>query len=224
MSAETLAAFKAWRATPANAEAYQRVETLWRSSGSLSGDRDIQKLTGDTLRASRPSKGRARSRLIPVLAVLAPVVVATVALTLWLPTRGLHETQVGEFRSVRLEDGTQVRLDTDTRLKVRFDGGQRRYKSKSMDSSLNGVARYYQNDELVFDGAILEGAFDGSGLCRRHGTRTGGMEDETDGIGTGRHCRPGIAQPCDATHLDTGTGSSRHGQGGSVRKSGSSRV
>lgn len=126
VSAETLAAFKAWRATAANAEAYHRVETLWRSSGSLSGDTDIQKLTGDTLRASRPSKARARSRLIPALAVLAPVVVAAVALMLWLPTRGLHETQVGEFRSVRLEDGTQVRLDTDTRLKVRFDGGRRR--------------------------------------------------------------------------------------------------
>ncbi len=53
---------------------------------------------------------------------------------------------------------------------VGFDGGQRRYKSKSMDSSLNGVARYYQNDELVFDGAILEGAFDGSGLCRFNGS------------------------------------------------------
>ena len=61
------------------------METLWRSSGSLSGDTDIQKLTGDTLRASRPSKGRARSRLIPVLAVLAPVVVATVAIVATAP-------------------------------------------------------------------------------------------------------------------------------------------
>ncbi|MCV0415713.1 MAG: FecR domain-containing protein [Brevundimonas sp.] len=127
VSAETLAAFKAWRATPANAEAYHRVETVWRSMGTLSGDQDIQDITRETLRTSRPAPRRTRSRaLVPALAVLVPVVVAAVALSLWLPARGVHETEVGELRIVRLEDGTQVRLDTDTRLKVRFEGDQRR--------------------------------------------------------------------------------------------------
>ena len=42
VSADTLQAFKTWRETPGNAEAYQKVEHLWRTTGTLSSDADIQ--------------------------------------------------------------------------------------------------------------------------------------------------------------------------------------
>ncbi|WP_201463321.1 FecR family protein [Brevundimonas aurantiaca] len=130
VSADTLHAFKTWRETAGNAEAYHRVERLWRSTGSLSSDGDIQNLTQATLRTSRSGTKRAwPRRFFPAVAVLVPVAaVAAVALALvlWLPSRGLYETEIGGQRVVALDDGTQVRLDTDTRIRVRFASGERR--------------------------------------------------------------------------------------------------
>jgi ferric-dicitrate binding protein FerR (iron transport regulator) len=52
VSAATLEAFKDWRRTPANAEAWRRVENLMRGARVLSSDPDIQALTRNTLRSS----------------------------------------------------------------------------------------------------------------------------------------------------------------------------
>jgi len=127
VSAATLQAFAAWRRTPANAEAYRRVETLWRTTGSLSADPQIQALTQGALRRSRPRLTHIWSRRLgPAAVVLVPVIVAVVALCLWLPTREVYSTEVGDQRVVRLDDGSRVQLNTDTRLRVRFDDGERR--------------------------------------------------------------------------------------------------
>lgn len=127
VSADTLHAFKTWRETAGNAEAYHKVERLWRSTGSLSSDGDIQNLTQATLRTSRPRTKRAwPRRLLPAAVVLVPVAAVALALVFWLPTRGLYETEVGGQRVVALDDGTRVRLDTNTRIRVRFASGERR--------------------------------------------------------------------------------------------------
>lgn len=126
VSAAMLHAFAVWRRIPANAEAYHRVETLWRTTGSLSSDPEIQALAQGTLRRSRPRLTQIWSRrLIPAAVVLAPVLVAAVALLLWLPGRDVYSTDIGGRRTVQLEDGSQVQLDTDTRLKVRFSDARR---------------------------------------------------------------------------------------------------
>lgn len=127
VSASTLSDFRAWRASPANADAYQRLETLWRTTGSLSSDADIQALTRETLEASRKKSVTSRPRALWTAgAVVVTVVAATIALTVWLPSRGVYETAVGEQTSVRLDDGTQVHLDTATRLRVRYQKAERR--------------------------------------------------------------------------------------------------
>lgn len=126
VSAATLSEFRAWRSSPDNADAYQRLETLWRSSGALAGDPDIQTLTRDTLKASRPrNAGSRRPLLLPVVAAATILAVAAGAAAVWLPSRGLHSTAVGEQEVVRLADGSEVRLDTDTRIRVRFAGSER---------------------------------------------------------------------------------------------------
>lgn len=127
VSAATLQAFAAWRRTPANAEAYHRVETLWRKTGSLSSDPEIQALTQGTLRRTRPRLSHIWARrLAPVAMVLVPVLVAVLVIGLWLPSRDVYSTDVGGRRMVQLDDGSQVQLDTDTRLKVRFGEAGRR--------------------------------------------------------------------------------------------------
>lgn len=127
VSADTLQAFKAWRETPGNAEAYQKVEHLWRTTGTLSADAEIQELTRTALQTSRPGLKRGwPRRSMPAAAVLATAVIAALVLALWLPSRGLYATEVGGQRVVALDDGTQVRLDTDSRIRVRFARGERR--------------------------------------------------------------------------------------------------
>lgn len=127
VSAATLQAFAAWRRTPANAEAYHRVETLWRATGTLSSDPEIQALTQGTLRRTRPRLTHIWSRgLAPAALVLIPLLVAVLVLGLWLPSRDVYSTDVGGRRMVQLDDGSQVQLDTDTRLKVRYGQAGRR--------------------------------------------------------------------------------------------------
>ncbi|WP_245777252.1 FecR family protein [Brevundimonas viscosa] len=55
-----------------------------------------------------------------------PAVVAALALALWLPSRNTYATEVGGQRLVRLDDGSRIQLDTDTRVKVRFGEAERR--------------------------------------------------------------------------------------------------
>lgn len=127
VSADTLQAFKTWRETPGNAEAYQKVEHLWRTTGKLSSDADIQDLTRTALQTSRTGLQRGwPRRFMPAAAGLATAVIAALVLVFWLPSRGLYATEVGGQRVVALDDGTQVRLDTDTRIRVRFARGERR--------------------------------------------------------------------------------------------------
>lgn len=137
VSADTLQAFRRWRETPGATDAYRRVEALWRTAGTLSTDEDIQALTRQTLRrsAARPPRrglrrllptGRFPAGLVPAAAVLVPALAAAAALLLWLPVRGLHQTGVGDQETVVLDDGSRIRLDTDTRLRVRYAPGERR--------------------------------------------------------------------------------------------------
>lgn len=127
VTAATLADFKAWRASAANAEAYYRLETLWRTTGSLSGDADIQALTRDTLKASRPRASRSgKGTVLPAILAATAVAVAAVGLFVWLPSRGVYSTTIGGRDVVQLADGSRITLDTDTRLRVRFEASERR--------------------------------------------------------------------------------------------------
>ncbi len=127
VSADTLQAFKAWRQIAGNAEAYAKVERVWRNAACLSSDADVRALTQATLQTSkaRPRRGSSR-RLVPAAAVLATAVAIAVGLFFWLPARGVYATDIGGGRVVSLDDGTRVQLDTDTRIKVRFLDNERR--------------------------------------------------------------------------------------------------
>lgn len=125
VSAATLSAFKAWRETPAHADAYRRVEALWRLAGGLAADADVQALTKRTLNETAP-RGRSWARRLVPAGALAVCLGAVVVLgSVWLQTRNLYATGVGEYEVIQLADGTQVRLDTDTRVRVQFTGAER---------------------------------------------------------------------------------------------------
>lgn len=125
VTARALKDFQAWKASPANAEAFRRVEAGWRAAGALVGHPEVQAAAREAL-AKRPLRRRRDWRQI-----WAPAAVVG-ALGLILLGWGEREfapayrTAVGEQRLVVLDDGSRVRLNTDSAVRVVFWGDTRR--------------------------------------------------------------------------------------------------
>ncbi len=129
VSTDDVKAFSAWRRDPDNARAYERVESVWNATNTLAGDPDISALTVEALgKAPPPVRARAMvSRLWKPLGGVAVAAVAVIAAgALWAVNRPLdYATVVGEQRTVRLDDGSRVTLDTGTRIQVRLRDDRR---------------------------------------------------------------------------------------------------
>lgn len=119
------AAFDRWRtADPAHAAAYRQVESVWQRSAGLREDPAIAAALQDALRPAKP-RNRDRAEWWPSLAAAASVAVLATAALLWtfwpaeVPAER-YATTLGEQRTVVLEDGSQLVLDTDTEVLARF--------------------------------------------------------------------------------------------------------
>lgn len=114
-SAATEAAFRAWLAEdPAHAHAFARVTDTWE-------------IVPGAARMAAPARTPRRGRLLAVAASLS--LVAILAGYAWLAMRDpIYQTRVGEQRTVTLEDGSRVTLNTGTRLAVDYDADQRRIR------------------------------------------------------------------------------------------------
>ena len=126
VSTETIEDFFAWRSKPGNADAYRRVERVWGAAGRLEKDPEIARAFSEALsRKDSAARPRRLGRAVIGAAIGGAVMAAAVAGALWLQSRTVFATAVGEQRVVQLADGSNVRLDTDSRIRVRFDGDRR---------------------------------------------------------------------------------------------------
>lgn len=123
----TIEDFFAWHAIPENADAYRRVNEVWTRSRGLSADPELaQALEDARQRAARRRLGRVRRPgVIGGAVVVGCAVCVTVFGAIWWQGRGVYATQTGEQRVVELADGSTVKLDTATRMRVRFQGARR---------------------------------------------------------------------------------------------------
>lgn len=123
ISLDTIQAFAKWREDPANAEAYRRAEQLWSRTGELANDPDIQAAL-DQAQRRRPRRFGAKQI---AAAGLTTALAASLAVgAFFWQIRGTYATEVGEQRSLQLADGSRVRLDTASKIRVRFTEGERR--------------------------------------------------------------------------------------------------
>lgn len=121
---EELQQFFAWKKDPRHAAAYERIDRHWRSARRLENDPQIADLV-DAARgevADRPPMRR------PLMWGAATAIMGALALgTFFLWPNAVHyETEIGEQRLVRLEDGTSLHLDSASAVEVRFSSGHRR--------------------------------------------------------------------------------------------------
>lgn len=121
-------AFAEWRRKPGNAAAYERIEAMWKAAETLAGDPDLQEATRrarDTV--APPERARAMvSRLFKPLGAAAALILALAFGLVWMTNRPeIVSTAVGEQRTVRLDDGSQVTLDTGSRIEVQMGEDRR---------------------------------------------------------------------------------------------------
>lgn len=118
--------FRDWKQDAENAAAFARVEKSWKAAHGLRNDPDIQALTADALTRHPPRPANVQWRVTLPMA-FAVAVMASVGG--FLALGGLspsYQTRVGEQRLVPLSDGSDVRLNTDSKIRVRYRAGERR--------------------------------------------------------------------------------------------------
>lgn len=138
----TLANFSRWlRTSPQHVHAYLRLAAFWEEADLLR--RPVQDLESIALRIANGSevvalragsapavKLAARPRRRAGWAVAATVGIASlvVATLAWMRADmgAIHATEVGEQRSLTLEDGSVLQLNARTRVRIRFSEAQRR--------------------------------------------------------------------------------------------------
>lgn len=129
VTTQSLREFRDWRRAPANADAYARVEAAWSTAGRLSEDPDVRAATRAAL-GRRTVRGRLAalkpSRALAIGLAGAAIAVAAALYLGPLLLQPAYATGVGEQRLVVLQDGSRVRLNTDSRIRVRFSGAERR--------------------------------------------------------------------------------------------------
>lgn len=122
------AAFARWHdARPEHAAAYARVEYLYRRSAALGADPRWRALAqGARQRTARKARLRRGLRWGLPLAAAASAVL-TVGYLRWDPVQPeqRYATAVGERRTLTLDDGSRVVMDTDSRLRVRYSRKRR---------------------------------------------------------------------------------------------------
>ena len=128
ISIQDLSAFQAWRRERRNDRAYREVEAMWGRGEALRADPEIARVLASTLRAARPVR---RPRMLGFGFAAAATVMFAVTIGVWASQTGrlserTYQTAVGQQQQVALPDGSVLRLDTDTRVAMRFGRSERR--------------------------------------------------------------------------------------------------
>lgn len=125
---EELTRFQRWSRDPANLAAYNEIEDISRAVRGLRDDPAMRAAANEALARSPEQPRRhvaANWRAWSAGLALAGTIGAAVLLLRPLMAE-TYSTRIGEISSLRLDDGTLVRLNTDSKMRVRFSGGLRR--------------------------------------------------------------------------------------------------
>nr|WP_314121543.1 FecR family protein [uncultured Brevundimonas sp.] len=120
--------FSEWRRDPENARAFTRIEEMWDAVGTLAKNPEMAALKREAAappvapKRRRPGAGR----LVPIGVAGALTAAFAVSGFVWLNLRSVdYATGVGEQRTVQLEDGSTIILDTASSVSVRYTGSRR---------------------------------------------------------------------------------------------------
>jgi transmembrane sensor len=129
VSNTTLRDFWAWRGAEAHAAAYEKVEAAWAATGALTADPEIAAATRAA--QAQPPLRTAKVTWSPIAPPRLGLLATGIGLSL-LALTGVavtqppaYSTRVGQQRTVLLSDGSRVRLNTNSKIRVRFRRAER---------------------------------------------------------------------------------------------------
>lgn len=131
-SASRTAAFQRWQAKPGRAAAYAHTAHLWDSIGEMAGNPELELMAAQALRATDPRRRRYRTGWHVPLALAASIAICALVLVFAsgvlhrAPTAVAYTSGPHQGETVRLEDGSELVLNVDTRLTVRMGASERR--------------------------------------------------------------------------------------------------
>lgn len=137
---ESSSMFERWLSVPANAAAWERVDGPWRDFGEAATSPEIMAAREAALRRAR--SGKRAVRLAPRMKVAASFAAGLLLLAAWGGWRwteaqpDVYRTGLGERRTIALEDGSVVALDSSTEVRVRYTEEARRLEL------ISGQARF----------------------------------------------------------------------------------
>ncbi len=172
LSGADLAAFREWMGrSPAHAKEMRAMAALSRRLSVLT------EMAEPLARAASADSGlrRLRARRTFGFAAAASMAMALViavgfffAPTVFIPRAAepaLYETAVGEYRLVRLSDGTTMKLNTDTKIEVDYGDAMRRVQLLKGEAVFN-VARNPERPFVVYSGETAAEAIGTSFIVR----------------------------------------------------------
>jgi transmembrane sensor len=123
--------FEQWLgADAANTRAFESVTRAWHAVEQVAAEPeliDLRREALDQLQRAQASRWRSAQRpsrrWLGLAAALMLAVLGSALWMQWMPQR--YQTGVGERQLVQLEDGSQLSLDADSRVDVRFDRDRR---------------------------------------------------------------------------------------------------
>lgn len=124
--------FRRWQSHPGNAAAYAATEHLWADMGSPAAREGLGDAIAGVLAATDPARRRpARRSARPLWLALAAVLVVSVIVgvvlrqpDMPLPPQ-MYATEFGQTRTVTLEDGSELILNSASEVSVRMSPGLR---------------------------------------------------------------------------------------------------
>lgn len=169
-------AWRAWLAVPEHAQAWRRVERISGRLGPLTGDPFSPAATA--LLRPRPSSRRHALKTLSILCGGGALALAAGAMP-WRSWAADERTAVGEVRHWRLDDGSQLWLNTDSAVDIGFEARTRTlslYRGELLMQAVaeprplrlhTGEGRLQANDPARFsvlqgDGRIQLSVFDGA--------------------------------------------------------------
>jgi transmembrane sensor len=130
----TADSFETWRAADAShAARYDQCELVWERVGDLAEDNDVQQWL-----AALDAKVQRKPRKVEYVKwAAAAMLMLAVGLVSWsyVFSPEIYQTAIGEQRDVRLPDGSNVTLNTATKLVVRYGDTLRRIELQSGEAA-----------------------------------------------------------------------------------------
>ena len=155
VSTEELNAFYEWRRDPDNADAYARGEQLWHDSRSLGDDSEIADAVRQALERPRLEGEANRAGLIGRRGLVLGGGAMLAGLAGWfvIPRPETYQTAIGEQLSVRLEDGSLMRLNTKSQARVSYSAAGRHVEVTSGQAYFEVQHDPQRPFKVAFEGA-----------------------------------------------------------------------